>query len=95
MQMDDRRAFEDRKAAGRELSTRLRKYAGRNDGRISLNPAVEGIQGRDERLGLSGGPYRQVRQSSGFRNCRHIQRIGRRAGGNSAGALGDGDIARA
>ena len=31
MEMDDRRPFEDRKAAGRELAARLRKYAGRND----------------------------------------------------------------
>lgn len=29
--MDDHRAFEDRRAGGRELATRLPKYAGRND----------------------------------------------------------------
>src|SRR5688572_28517898 len=31
MDTDDRRAFDDRKAAGRELAARLRKYAGRAD----------------------------------------------------------------
>jgi putative phosphoribosyl transferase len=31
MGIDDRRAFQDRKEAGRELAGRLRKYAGRND----------------------------------------------------------------
>ena len=29
--LDDRRAFQDRQEAGRELAARLRKYAGRND----------------------------------------------------------------
>jgi predicted phosphoribosyltransferase len=31
METDDRRAFDDRKAAGRELAGRLRKHAGRDD----------------------------------------------------------------
>ena len=31
MRIDDRRAFADRKEAGRELAARLRKYSGRND----------------------------------------------------------------
>ena len=57
-----------------------------HDGCVGLNPAIQRVQGGNQRLWLSCGPHRQVSQGS-VRNNRYVEGIGRRRGRNVAASL--------